>query len=319
MSDRLHRCATTDEAYGVVGHFAGQLFARQSGGVYLFDAEHHTVKAVASWGGVPMCDLAFTADACKVLWMESANRMEDFPCVLGCENQNGEGVYNSICVPLIIHGEKIGIFRLCSRDIHSDQSYDTMRRLARIVAEHLVLALTNLRMRERLRDLAIRDALTGLFNRRYLDETLERELQRAERHNHPVGVIILDIDHFKEFNTIHGLRGGDAALRAVGKFLQTSIRGEDVACRFGGEEFTLVLPQASLEDTRKRAAQLRERICNLKVVYNGRILRPITVSLGVSCFPLHGANVETVISAADHALGRAKAEGRDRVVIAEVA
>lgn len=314
MSDRLHRCATTDEAYRVVGNFGSQLFARQSGGVYLLDPEHTVVRAVASWGYVPECDLVFNANTCQVLSMESANRMDDFPCTLGCENQTGEPTCNSICVPLIIHGEKIGVFRLCSQDSSSDQAYDTMRRLARIVAEHLVLALTNLRMRERLRDLAIRDALTGLFNRRYLDETLVRELRRAQRQQHKVGVIMLDIDHFKQFNDTYGHDAGDTLLREMAIFLQKHIRSDDIACRYGGEEFMLILPGASLDDTQRRALDLRTGVKRLEVQHNGQWLGRVTISVGVAVFPDHGSTDDEIIKAADKALFLAKRRGRDQVM-----
>jgi diguanylate cyclase (GGDEF)-like protein len=210
------------------------------------------------------------------------------------------------------------MLHLRSTHVHAPEVQERWEWLAMMLADRLALALANLQLRQRLRVQAVRDPLTSLFNRRYLDETLERELQRAERYNHSVGIIILDIDHFKAFNTIHGLRGGDATLRAVGAFLQRHTRSGDVACRFGGEEFTLVLPHASLDDTRRRAEELRESIKHLQVVYEDRTLQTITVSLGVSCFPLHGTTVESVIAAADYALGLAKASGRDRVVIAEL-
>lgn len=317
MCDFLHDCPTLKDAYYVIVRVVEKLFARQPGALYALNPTTKQAEVVARWGEPAVEEQAFALDECLALKQGyvriSESGQEDV-----CTHLPNDGASGYVCIPLIAHGETLGMLHLRNSQGTSAVMRKRSEWIAMMLADRLALSLANLQLRERLRVQAVRDPLTNLFNRRYLDETLERELQRAERHNHPVGVIILDIDHFKEFNTIHGLRGGDAALRAVGKFLQTSIRGEDVACRFGGEEFTLVLPHASLDDTCKRAEQLRERIRNLKVVYNGRILRPITVSLGVSCFPLHGTTVETVISAADQALGRAKAEGRDRVVIAEL-
>jgi diguanylate cyclase (GGDEF)-like protein/PAS domain S-box-containing protein len=161
---------------------------------------------------------------------------------------------------------------------------------------------------------AIHDPLTGLYNRRYLDETLPRELQRATRHRSSVGIIMLDIDHFKRFNDIYGHDGGDALLRAVGTFLQTNIRGDDIACRYGGEEFTLVLPGASLVDTQQRAEAVRAGVQALVVEHAGQELTHVTVSLGVAVFSDYRTTADMLIRAADQALYQAKRSGRNQVV-----
>jgi diguanylate cyclase (GGDEF)-like protein len=185
-----------------------------------------------------------------------------------------------------------------------------------MVARHLALALANLQLRAQLHDLSIRDPLTGLHNRRYLDEALERELLRATRHQHPVGVIMLDIDHFKQFNDTYGHDAGDALLRALGTFLLNNVRGEDVACRYGGEEFTLILPTASLEDTHARAEELRASINHLQAMHIDQWIGHITISLGAACFPQHGTTGDALIRAADRALYQAKMAGRNCVVVA---
>jgi diguanylate cyclase (GGDEF)-like protein len=185
------------------------------------------------------------------------------------------------------------------------------------VAEHIALALANLKLQETLRDQAIRDPLTGLFNRRYMEESLEREVSRAGRSGIPVGVIMLDIDHFKHFNDTFGHEAGDTLLGALGNFLRAHIRGGDIACRYGGEEFTLILPDASFDATRDRAEQLREAVTKLNVLHRGETLGPITLSLGVATFPEHGSIGQAVLLAADGALYRAKHEGRNRVVVAQ--
>jgi diguanylate cyclase (GGDEF)-like protein/PAS domain S-box-containing protein len=167
-----------------------------------------------------------------------------------------------------------------------------------------------------LREQSIRDPLTGLHNRRYLDETLPRELQRAERRSQSVGVIMLDIDHFKHFNDTYGHDAGDALLQRVGAFLQSCIRGEDIACRYGGEEFILVLLSASLADTRQRAEDLCKGVQALSVEHRGQILDGITASFGVAIFPEHSTTAEGIIKAADEALYRAKHGGRNHVVAA---
>jgi diguanylate cyclase (GGDEF)-like protein/PAS domain S-box-containing protein len=168
-----------------------------------------------------------------------------------------------------------------------------------------------------LQEQAIRDPLTGLHNRRYLDETLPRELQRAERRNQPIGIIMLDVDRFKRINDTYGHDAGDTLLRAVGAFLRGNTRGEDVICRYGGEEFTLVLPGAALADTQQRADILCTGIQSLAIEHNGYALDAVTASFGVAVFPDHASTADELIRAADQALYQAKQNGRNQVVIAE--
>jgi diguanylate cyclase (GGDEF)-like protein len=191
------------------------------------------------------------------------------------------------------------------------------RQLAFTVADQVALALSNLRLQESLREQAIRDPLTGLFNRRYMQESLDRELRRAQRRHTPMGVIMIDIDHFKRFNDTFGHAAGDALLTGVGTLLQRQTRAEDIACRYGGEEFALILLDASAEDTEERAKLLCEEAARLHVEYGSQALGTVTVSVGVAVFPEHGETAEALLKAADAALYRAKAGGRDRVMVAE--
>jgi diguanylate cyclase (GGDEF)-like protein len=188
--------------------------------------------------------------------------------------------------------------------------------LAKAMADTVALALANLKLRTSLLHQSIRDPLTDLFNRRYLEETLEREVRRAERLQRSVAVIMLDIDHFKRFNDTFGHEAGDALLRELGSFLKQEIRGGDFACRYGGEEFVLILPEISLEHARESAERLREKIKELNVQYSGGILENITLSLGVALYPEHGTTGKAILQAADKALYEAKHQGRDRVVTA---
>jgi diguanylate cyclase (GGDEF)-like protein/PAS domain S-box-containing protein len=163
---------------------------------------------------------------------------------------------------------------------------------------------------------ATRDPLTGLYNRRYMEESLERELHRAARQQKPLGVMLVDLDHFKRFNDLHGHLAGDELLRGLGAFLQQNIRANDIACRYGGEEFTLILPDSSLEDTRRRAEELREGVRALVVRYRQELLGGITLSIGVAAYPDHGTSGDELLHEADRALYRAKGAGRNRVAVA---
>jgi diguanylate cyclase (GGDEF)-like protein/PAS domain S-box-containing protein len=167
-----------------------------------------------------------------------------------------------------------------------------------------------------LRELAIRDYLTGLFNRRYMEETLERELLRAARKQVSLGIIMLDVDGFKQFNDLHGHALGDSILCELGKLLLTHVRGEDIACRYGGDEFILVLPGSPRSVTRERAELICELAKQIQPSFEGQALDAITLSLGVAVFPEDGSSSAAVLRAADDALYSAKRQGRGRVAVA---
>jgi diguanylate cyclase (GGDEF)-like protein len=180
----------------------------------------------------------------------------------------------------------------------------------------LWLNLVEVRKTERtLRRQALRDPLTGLFNRRFFDAGLAQEIMRSRRSGNPASLLILDIDHFKNFNDEYGHEAGDAVLRAIGQLLQTQVRGSDVACRFGGEEFVILMPNAPLESAKERGKQILEAIRGLEIPHQGHLLPSVTASLGVAEFPSHGSNAEGILDAADNALYTAKRTGRDRMVV----
>jgi diguanylate cyclase (GGDEF)-like protein len=225
-----------------------------------------------------------------------------------------------LCVPLAAQGETLGVLYLeCSappaalRQGQQADPFEPLTRQAAAVGERISLALANLRLREVLRGQSLRDPLTGLFNRRYMEESLERELRRAIRNDQPVALLMIDIDHFKRFNDTFGHQAGDTLLRALGDFLIKRTRGQDCPCRYGGEEFALILSGVSMEAACKRAELLREDLQQLAVEHAGQVLGAVTVSVGVAAYPGH-TTAEELLRAADQALYRAKAEGRDRVI-----
>jgi diguanylate cyclase (GGDEF)-like protein/PAS domain S-box-containing protein len=173
-----------------------------------------------------------------------------------------------------------------------------------------------LRSEAHLREQSVRDHLTGLFNRRYLEETLDRELLRATRRGASVGIILLDVDHFKLYNDVSGHAAGDAVLRELGSLLLANVRGEDIPSRYGGDEFTVVMPDTPLEVSRQRAELLLCRAGRFHIPFEGRILEPVTLSIGVAAFPENGSYREDLLKAADIALYRAKHIGHGRVMVA---
>ncbi len=321
MSDLLQSCQALDEAYQVVARFASQMFSQQSGALYVTNTSHALLEAVARWGDHPPDELVFGPEGCWALRSGQPHHVEQGHSGPRCRHVAATGMldnaFSYICLPLQAQGKTLGVLHIRHMPDASRYEYERMARLGLMVARHLALALANLQLRAQLHDLSICDPLTGLYNRRYLDEALERELLRATRHQHPVGVIMLDIDHFKRFNDTYGHDAGDALLRALGAFLQNNVRGEDIACRYGGEEFTLILPTASLSDTQARAEDLRASINHLQAMHIDQWIGHITISLGAACFPQHGTTSDALIRAADRALYQAKMAGRNCVIVAE--
>ena len=220
----------------------------------------------------------------------------------------------SLCTPLIIQNEPLGLLYLYSSDPQTDLNGAT-ERFVGTVAEQLALALSNLRLRESLRQQSIRDPLTGLYNRRHLEETLEIELHRAARRSEPVSVVMFDVDHFKRLNDTYGHDAGDTVLRALSDVVKKHIRAGDLAYRLGGEEFLLVQPGMGSPDALKRAETLRETAAALVLSERGSALGGVTISLGVATYPDHAQRGEDLLKRADEALYRAKRGGRNRTVL----
>jgi diguanylate cyclase (GGDEF)-like protein len=324
-SELLQACLTPEEAYAVIGQMVGQFFPEEGGAVLVIGASRDGVRSVAAWGA-PMSKgrQSFALDECWALRRGRVYQVEDCRAAPLCQHLESPLPEAYLCVPLVAQGETLGVLHLRVRPLPAGTPTprvrgipEPRRRLAVAVAEQFALALANLRLRETLRSQSIRDSLTGLFNRRYMEETLERELRRAEREGRALALVMLDVDRFKRVNDSHGHEAGDAVLAALGGLLRGICRAADVACRFGGEEFVLILPAAALPDARRRADEMRAAVRELQVTYEGRPLGPVRCSIGVAAFPDHGATVVNLLRAADAALYRAKREGRDQVVVAD--
>ena len=322
MGDLLQSCSAREEAYQVVSRSCGQIFAGWSGALYVLNSSRNLLEMAASWGAPTSSREVFEPDECWGLRRGRVHTVTDAEGLL-CQHLHHSPAGGSICVPMVAQGDTLGVFYLEGLSAGpelvvgpADETKDSGRLLAVAVAEHLSLAVANLKLRETLRSQAIRDPLTGLFNRRYMEETLEREVPRALRKGTPLTVVMLDIDHFKNFNDVFGHDAGDALLHALGTFITSHVRAEDVACRYGGEEFTLILPEIGAEAACARLEGLREGVRLLKVEHRGLPLGPVTISMGVASLPEHGRTGETLLRSADTALYRAKKEGRDRIVLA---
>ena len=220
-------------------------------------------------------------------------------------------------MPLLVQGEVIGVLHLENdHEFPIGETEPGSQALVEAAAEHTGLRLAHIRLRDRLHDQAMRDGLTHLFNRRYMEETLGREIRNAERNGETISIIMLDIDHFKYFNDSFGHAAGDTLLREIGHMLQTQMRGGDLACRYGGEEFTIILPKTELAQAADIAEKLRQQTRRLRAQQNGEPAANVSISLGVAAYPQHGSSWEDVLHAADMALLQAK-QTRDRTVVCD--
>lgn len=310
LSHRLQECRTLKDAYRVISNRVKPLFPDLLGGVFTIEVAEHILEAVAVWGN-PL----LSQNTTKLRLPPVQNGVGDnLSHTLGKFLNPASPPAEYYWVPMMTQQETIGLFYLSSLEI--GKLTERRQQLAMTVAEHIGLALANLQLRETLKNQSIQDPLTGLYNRRYMEETLEREIDRAARSHQELGIIILDIDHFKRFNDTFGHQAGDAVLQAVGQALKKNIGSADMACRYGGEELVVMTQGTNLELTRKHAEQLRLVVKSMRVEYDSQFLGCITISLGVACFPKHGTTLQELIQAADAALYRAKASGRDRVIAA---
>jgi diguanylate cyclase (GGDEF)-like protein len=319
LGSLLRTCLTPEESFNIIREFGPRLFPAQSGALYDLAVSGNAVEAVSMWGDAPCGEQVFPLDACWALRTGRMHYVDDPSSAMLCRHLGRQPAVSHLCVPMTAQGGVIGVLHIHSSPAEGGKVPplpDPIRQLAATLAEEIGLGIANLKLRDALRIQSVRDPLTGLFNRRYMEESLEREVRRAARSGRPLGAILLDIDHFKQYNDSFGHDAGDTVLRELSSFLLSHIRSEDIACRYGGEEFVLILPDASLDVTRQRAESLREAIQHVRIQHRGQPLGTITFSMGVSTFPMHGATCEALLRSADEALYRAKREGRNRVVVA---
>jgi diguanylate cyclase (GGDEF)-like protein len=312
LSDLLHACESLDDAVAVIAMAAQALFPQASGILYAPAGKTLAAPRItARWGANPPDP--FHPCVCRAVCDQSVLSASTADCP-HCSQQISPPA-DTLCIPLRWQSEVMGLLQLVCGD-GASLCDPSQRMLATMLADQVALALSNLSLRDVLRQQALRDPLTGLYNRRHLDAALARELERTAEHQTPLSLIIADIDHFKRINDTWGHAAGDAVLQMVAQALSHQVRSTDVVCRMGGEEFVLVLPDTPLEVASRRAERVRallESTCALQDPPVGRV----TVSLGVAAAPAHGQTSGALLAAADAALYRAKAAGRNRVERAE--
>ncbi len=322
LGDLLQSCQTVEEAYKMSENAISSALGLRPGALGIINPSRDLVESVATWNHCSTTEPLFHPDDCWGLRRGKPYGGPGTP--MACSHVRVSGAMNFLCVPLIAHGETLGVLYVEDKKsllAPSPQAvqyeHATLKRRSIAVAERVALALANLKLRELLRNQSIRDPLTGLYNRRFLEESLNRELQRAKRAGRNLSLVMLDLDHFKHFNDTFGHQVGDILLKEVAGVIKGRVRAGDLACRYGGEEFSLILADADTEGTHKCVESIREAVKHLSIYDRGQTLGTITVSAGIATYPAHSGNAEDLIRAADEALYRAKKAGRDRISVYE--
>jgi diguanylate cyclase (GGDEF)-like protein len=325
LGSLLQACTSREEVFRLIPERLRGLFPGSSGSISLLSASRKRLESGTKWGVCPV-DQIFSPEQCWALRRGRTHAHRGGRYEPRCSHLFGEGP--SVCIPLIANGDSFGTLSIQNDDFPSRDSsgdpeadsdsdaFDRRCQLATAVAERIALSVADLGLRESLRLQAIHDPLTGLYNRRYMQEFLDRELHSARRKRRPLAVIMIDLDYFKRYNDNFGHSAGDRALVAVCEILLRLVRVEDIACRYGGEEFVLIFPECSLRQATIRAEEIRKRLHEHRAPSGQKPADALTVSIGVAAFDETTDRVDLLLKFADDALYEAKRAGRDRVVAA---
>ncbi|WP_299644150.1 diguanylate cyclase [uncultured Ruegeria sp.] len=314
LNEWLQSSRSLDELFDMVSRFMTHILPEAEGSVYVYSNSRDVLDGCASWnGGTHKSHIH--PEGCWGLRRGRTYELGASEIDFVCEHAEPHDGRPYFCFPILAHGETVGLLHLRALEGRED-CFNKSRKLAQLCAEQISMAIANVRMRDQLHDQSVRDPLTGLFNRRHMTEMLRKSISRSQQSGAALSLIAVDVDHFKKFNDTHGHDAGDMVLRAVGAALEQGCDRDEVACRIGGEEFMLILPDNSPEDAMTRAEQLRQAVEAVSVRYGEKALPRITISLGVAHYPAHGTMPQDLLRAADDALYVAKDKGRNQVHVA---
>jgi diguanylate cyclase (GGDEF)-like protein len=314
--DELQMCLSVDEAYQTAVHFVERLIRGSSGALCMIDNSRQTMERRSRWGGGGSTLEAFPIEACCGMRGGQARWCSPESSVLHCAHFEGVPPERYICVPLVAHGDTLGVLCIECADEQAAEHVRLQLPPLRALLQLTSMAVAAINLRSKLENQSIRDSLTGLFNRHFMEITLDREIRRATRRDNSMAILMIDADNFKQFNDTFGHNAGDTVLRSIADRFLSSVRSEDVVCRYGGEEFVIILPDISSEKAAERAENIREAVGSLRVIENGITLGAVTVSIGAAVFPQDGRSIEALLQASDRSLYAAKKYGRNQVVFA---
>ena len=314
LASMLAACNSVAEVQQVASDIVPKIIGELPCAVSQINDKGSLLEQSMAWGGLWPGMAVFGTDECWALRKGRHHISKDNHSSLTCHHM-GEVQDKTLCVPLLAHGHAIGLLHVLLGE-DSDQIH---LNIVFTIAEHLGLALANLSMQAKLKDQAIKDPLTKIYNRRFMDETLEKELNRSERHDKAFSMLLLDIDLFKPFNDNFGHDAGDYVLQRLAQLLKEGVRKEDIPCRIGGEEFAVLLPETGVDEAKLCANKINQMVRDEELFFNGLPLGKLTVSIGIATFKQHGDNPMALYKSADVALYEAKSAGRDQAKVASTA
>jgi len=315
--DEMQLCMNADQAQHSAVRYLAQLLPGTTGGICFINESRQLVEVEATWNGSTTLIDGFAPDACCGLRSGRMRWRRAGQSEVHCSHFSAKPPENYICLPLAAHGETLGMVYVECASSGIAAMVDANLRALQQMVELASIRIAGLNLRTILEHQSIRDSLTNLFNRRFMEIALDRELRRAMRHEKPLAVLMLDIDHFKQLNDTYGHEAGDVVLREVAGVMRQAVRSEDTVCRYGGEEFVVIMPELGTEDALSRAESMRHMVSELRIYHRGEALREVTISIGVAVYPHNGDTLDQILSLADRALYDAKHLGRNRVVLAD--
>jgi diguanylate cyclase (GGDEF)-like protein len=314
--DELQLCVDVHQVYLSAANSFSRLLKGTSGSLCMINNSRQSVEVVSTWrdGGRESAMEDFqTPEACCGLRSGTARWRQPGQSEIHCTHFQGDAPEYYLCKPIVAHGNTIGMLYVqCDSPAEValvNQRMDGLRQVVQLTG----MAIAALNLRTKLENQSIRDGLTGLFNRHFMQISLEREVSRAARRKQTLAVFMLDLDHFKRFNDTFGHAAGDTALRSVAEVFRSNIRNEDIACRYGGEEFTIMMPDVPLTVALNRAETIRTAVANLRVPLDQETFADFSVSIGVAIYPDDGEEADQLLRRADLGLYRAKRSGRNQV------
>jgi len=310
----LRACRTTKEAYKAIARTSQELFPARGGALFVLDPMRNMVEDVAWWGDIPRLESAFSSEECRALSRRRVHCVENERGRLLCKHLHASLRRRYLCVPMVAQGDAMGVLHLAWEE--DSQMPEAVQRLAVARAACFAAALCNLKLRETLRSQPIRDPLTGLFNRGFMEESLGLELRQAVRTQHSICVILISLDDFQRISKKYGLEAGASILHRAGMLVRGNVRNGDIGCRFSGCTYAVILRKTGREVGKMRAQTLCDLAQKIDATYRGGPIGPIAVSAGLSVFPGHGQTVESLLSSAEAALARARGMGGNCVVVA---
>jgi diguanylate cyclase (GGDEF)-like protein len=318
--DEVSLCLEVQQAEDVTVRYLQQLLPGTGGNVSIINNSRQSLESVATWGGVEKVTFdGFQPESCCAVRSGRLRWRRPERSEIHCTHFAGGAPDRYVCLPLTAHGETLGVLTVECPTVEIAAQAELRESTLASLGEMAAMAIAGLNLRQKLESQSIRDGLTGLFNRTFMEVALEREMSRAARQGKQVAVLMADIDHFKQFNDSFGHEAGDIVLREVAERMRLGVRVEDIVCRYGGEEFIVIMPEITTRAAMERAELMRRMVGDLALRFHGQPLRQVTISIGVAMFPDNSDDADELLRSADHAMYAAKHKGRNRVAGADSA